>query len=136
MRTRTIMTVALLSAAGCGTSGSTRTAAATEPAETWSSPDTVAEPAAAPAPVTVTAVPAPVTAAATPAAPAPAVTLHELANELRNTDPAVVAVRLQHFRPLCDAKGFPLVGNLVTKSGAGGQPIESFCADLRAKGAP
>ena len=126
MRTRTIMTVALLSA-GCGTSGTPRQAPATRPTT----------PAAAPAPApavatTVMAVPAPVTASSAPASTLGPDQLQRLARELRDTDPEQVPAQLAHFRPLCDAQGFPLVGNLATKSvNPGG--VTSFCADIRSR---
>jgi hypothetical protein len=35
-----------------------------------------------------------------------------------------------HFAPLCDALGFPLVGNIVSKGTS--HTASSFCAELRA----
>jgi hypothetical protein len=49
-------------------------------------------------------------------------------------DRAAAQARAGHFRPLCDADGYPLVGNVVTKAPSGVQPSE-FCADVRAKSA-
>lgn len=136
MRTRTIMTVAILSA-GCGTSGTTRQAPASGPTAP-AAPATVATTtttAPAPAPTTtVLAVPAPVTAAAAPMATNDPAALKRLAMELREAAPADVGARLAHFRPLCNAQGFPLVGNLVTKSmSPEAQPITAFCADVRTR---
>ncbi len=134
MRTRTIMTVAILSA-GCGTSGTTRQAPASGPTAP-AAPATVATTTTtAPAPTTtVLAVPAPVTAAAAPMATNDPAALQRLATELRAAAPADVSARLTHFRPLCDAEGFPLVGNLVTKSmSPESRPITAFCADVRTR---
>lgn len=133
MRTRTIMTVALL-AAGCGTSGGARPAPAAR-AETQAT--AAPTPTPAPAPTTVTALPAPVTAAAaarpaTPAATVPlgAEQLKGLAEELRYADQRAASFDREHFRPLCDAQGYPLVGNLITKS-VGPGPVEYFCTSVR-----
>jgi hypothetical protein len=55
--------------------------------------------------------------------------LTDLRDELLET-PAVEAVeRMDHFRPLCDDQGYPLVGNVATKS-IGMQPSQ-FCAEVR-----
>jgi hypothetical protein len=35
-----------------------------------------------------------------------------------------------HFAPLCDAKGYPLVGNIVSKGTS--HTASAFCAELRA----
>lgn len=140
MRTRTIMTVAILSAAGCGTTGAARQAQAPMPVDAAPPTATVAAaPTPAPAP-TVTAVPAPVIASSVATAPAAPLTpgqLEDLAVELRGADPKTVAVQLAHFRPLCDAQGYPLVGNLMTKSiDDTPGPITAYCADVRARMAP
>jgi hypothetical protein len=38
-----------------------------------------------------------------------------------------------HFAPLCDAMGYPLVGNIVSKTGPNpSHSASSFCAELRA----
>jgi hypothetical protein len=55
--------------------------------------------------------------------------LVELRNELLDTEPAQALERIDHFRPLCDADGYPLVGNVATK-GVGLQPSE-LCAEVR-----
>ncbi|MFT3700240.1 MAG: hypothetical protein QM831_44255 [Kofleriaceae bacterium] len=44
--------------------------------------------------------------------------------------PAMASTKVAHFRPLCDAEGFPLVGNLSFK----GEPrvtVSTFCAWVR-----
>ena len=38
--------------------------------------------------------------------------------------------RVAHFRPICDAKGYPLVGNLMRKGQVGMQP-STFCTNVR-----
>ena len=55
--------------------------------------------------------------------------LLELRSELANTPPAQALERIDHFRPLCDADGYPLVGNVASK-GVGLQPSE-LCAEVR-----
>ena len=60
-------------------------------------------------------------------------TLVALRGELgAEEDRAVAQQREAHFRPLCDADGYPLVGNVLTKAPSGVQP-SVFCADVRAK---
>lgn len=39
-----------------------------------------------------------------------------LNQELANTNSREAMANLTHFAPLCDANGYPLVGNLVTKT--------------------
>ncbi len=128
MRTRTIMTVAIL-AVGGGT-GCTRQAPATRTVAV--APTPAATPAVA---TTVTAVPAPVIAVSAPRPADDSMNLFQLADELRATEPALVAARTAHFRPLCDGDGYPVVGNLVTKSMQPDPPVvAAFCADVRAQG--
>ena len=128
MRTRTIMTVALLSA-GCGTSGTPRQAPATRPTAAATTPPTGPAPAVA---TTVMVVPAPVTAASAPTSTLGPDQLELLAAELTGAAPEQVQAQLAHFRPLCDAQGYPLVGNLVTKGG-GPPRVAAFCADVRGR---
>ena len=71
----------------------------------------------------------PVVAAATPTDGTPS-TLHALRDELATkTEPQALAA-LPHFRPLCDAQGYPLVGNLSRKGPAPYGPA-AFCAAVR-----
>ena len=57
-----------------------------------------------------------------------------LQGELSDLQPDAALAQQARFRPLCDAEGYPLVGNLREK----GVRIEAsaFCADVRAKKAP
>lgn len=48
--------------------------------------------------------------------------------ELSNTVLPSALERRDHFRPLCDAKGYPLVGNINSK---GGTTATEFCAAVR-----
>lgn len=112
----------------------------------------------APSPVATTTTPTPVDApvvatASTPpeqpVAPASHVTTAELVpepfddgkaptnlialrEELFQSDhgPSAFA-RLSHFRPLCDAQGYPVVGNVYRK--ASGYQTSTFCSELRAR---
>ena len=63
--------------------------------------------------------------------------LISLRSELVETAAADAIARMDHFRPLCDDAGYPLVGNLANKGPAAGtlQPSE-FCAEVRVKETP
>lgn len=60
------------------------------------------------------------------AAPGPQVDLEALNAELSGTYGPIT--NPSHFAPLCDARGYPLVGNIVSKSQ---HTASSFCAELR-----
>jgi len=61
-------------------------------------------------------------------------------------DPALVKLRdalavdehdkalasMAHYRPLCDAQGYPLVGNLQRKSGQPEYQVSELCTEVRA----
>ena len=123
---RKILTVLLLSA-GCGTTSApakqTPTSAAEVPVPTMASASTT--PAA---PMTPAAVAQP-----TPREPAPDAELPQALIELRGAlygterDPAHAASA--RFRPLCDAEGYPLVGNVANKGER--YDVSEYCADLR-----
>lgn len=121
MRVRSIATVVVLSA-GC-----TRAPASDQ--------TTTPVATAAAAPRSVTAIPAPVVAPAAAAPRAEPVDLEQLADELRATSRAQVAAAGAHFRPLCDAAGYPLVGNLITKEApqtrAQRYDVSDHCATIR-----
>lgn len=55
--------------------------------------------------------------------------LIELRDELLETPQPQAMERMDHFRPLCDDAGYPLVGNVATKS-VGMQPSQ-FCSEVR-----
>ncbi len=56
--------------------------------------------------------------------------LLDLRQELGDTPPAeALSTKLVHFAPLCDADGYPLVGNVASK-GLGLQPSE-YCAEAK-----
>lgn len=83
-------------------------------------------------PILVVALTASAAAIAAPARePSKDPKLLALAEELGSTEKDQALARLPYFRPLCDADGYPLVGNLVRK-GATYQP-SAFCADVRAR---
>jgi hypothetical protein len=68
------------------------------------------------------------------AQPAPAhmdhsAALVDLRDELLATEPTQALERIDYFRPLCDADGYPLVGNVASK-GPGLQPSQ-LCAEVR-----
>ncbi len=78
---------------------------------------------------------APPSAAPSAAASAPDPALINLAGELGNTERDKALANVEHFRPLCDAKGYPLVGNLPSK-GMDQKPalhVDEVCAELRKK---
>lgn len=62
----------------------------------------------------------------------PTVELGALADELASTDRAAARAELLHFRPLCDAEGYPLVGNIVRKGPMNTQPSE-LCEIVRSE---
>jgi len=53
-----------------------------------------------------------------------------LREELDRCTEAEALARREHFRPLCDGDGYPLVGNLIRK-GPGGYSPSAFCATVR-----
>jgi hypothetical protein len=134
MRVRTIATVVILSA-GCGTSGTARSSGRPAPVVASATPEMAVAPAtpAAPAPA-VTSLPAPVSAAAVTSSVAP-IDLEALADQLRGTPREQVAASDARFRPLCDAAGYPLVGNLITKESASLRrqryDVSDHCAAIR-----
>lgn len=56
--------------------------------------------------------------------------LQALNEELVSTSWREAVSRLDHFAPLCDANGYPLVGNIVSK---GGTTASEVCAEVRAR---
>ena len=61
-----------------------------------------------------------------------AAALESLREELVSTDRATALSRTQHFRPLCDEGGYPLVGNVYRKGPAPEIQPSAFCAEVRA----
>ena len=54
--------------------------------------------------------------------------------ELDQATPETVASKPDHFRPLCDTDGYPLLGNLNRKGpGPPGASPSAFCASVRSK---
>ena len=53
--------------------------------------------------------------------------------ELGSTDRAKALANLDHFRPLCDANGYPLVGNFPSKGmePTNPLPVADVCAQVR-----
>lgn len=58
-----------------------------------------------------------------------------LRGELESVTLEQAVARLSHFRPLCDDKGFPLVGNVIRKAPIETQPSE-LCGVIRARHLP
>lgn len=89
------------------------------------------------APATATPASAAPVAAGRPPTANPDPALYPLAAELDAVGEKAAFARLSHFRPLCDADGYPLVGNLVRKgpppTAGDGYPPSRFCADVRRK---
>jgi hypothetical protein len=54
-----------------------------------------------------------------------------LRTELMETPSTQALAAMDYFRPLCDSEGYPLVGNVATKS-VGLQPSQ-FCTEVRRK---
>ncbi len=60
--------------------------------------------------------------------PQPQPDINQLNEELATTDLRTALSRREHFKPLCDEAGYPLVGNLATK---GGTTASDFCRSTR-----
>lgn len=56
--------------------------------------------------------------------------LQILNNELSTNALREALTRLEHFRPLCDQAGYPLVGNIVSKTGETATASQ-FCSEVR-----
>ncbi len=99
------------------------------------SPTPAKEPA--PPPVTVQAPPPPVPSPAAARTPPPDTSVNpkllELRVELLNAGREKALADEAKFRPLCDADGYPLVGNLVSKSAEPMFGPTAFCASVREK---
>ena len=142
MRTRTIVTAVILSAGASAGIVSPEASASPPPDPTVAArapagaPPRLVQAARAllarngrPLPAALQAL---VLARRTPAAPAAApdtAVLRGLVRELDGLEPEELAARHEHFRPLCDAEGYPLVGNLPRKSSS--SPVADFCAGVR-----
>jgi hypothetical protein len=126
---RKILAVALTAVTGCAGRASTPVpeVQAEPPAPTAAAQAPGAMPAPAP---TAIAEPPP---ALQPRSNDPA--LFELQGELFRTTRDAALANVAHFRPLCDADGYPLVGNAMSKSTGkpepGGYQASAFCSDVR-----
>jgi hypothetical protein len=60
--------------------------------------------------------------------------LHPLRAELLREGREKALARIAHFRPLCDADGYPLVGNLNRKGSSSDFQPSAFCAEVRKRG--
>jgi len=142
---RKIVTLVLLSAsAGCGASSSRTPAPAPAPSRV-PVPEVAAAPQVAPGPALATlqlvSSPAP-TPAAKPA-PAPATppkvkpdneqpeSMLRLRSELYRADELTLSASHAKFRALCDDNGYPVVGNVASKSMR--HDVTSNCEDVRTK---
>jgi len=54
-----------------------------------------------------------------------------LRTELLEAQPEAALTAMAHFRPLCDADGYPLVGNVANKVQTTGLQPSQFCAEVR-----
>mgnify|MGYP000538269614 CR=1 FL=1 len=82
--------------------------------------------------VEAAAPPAPAAAPVAPKLPAvqdPA--LLTLSGEITSKTREEAFAALEHFRPLCDRDGFPLVGNVLRKTPGDSYKASTFCSDLR-----
>jgi hypothetical protein len=135
---RKIVTLVLLSATtGCGASSSKSAAPAPAPSrlpvpEVAAAPQAAAEPVAT---VQLVSSPAP---AAKPAPATPPVikpdgeqpeNLLRLRSELYRADELTLHASHAKFRALCDANGYPVVGNVASKSMR--HDVTSYCEDVR-----
>lgn len=57
--------------------------------------------------------------------------VHALRDLLADTTPAQAMAQAAVFRPLCDAQGYPLVGNTVRKGGPVLTQPSEVCAEVR-----
>jgi hypothetical protein len=69
--------------------------------------------------------------AATSARADPKPDLEKLRSELRALPYDAAAKQLTHFRPLCDADGYPLVGNISTKGDGDKMQPSTLCKLVR-----
>ena len=58
--------------------------------------------------------------------------LNTLLSQLFDADRAEAKAKMDHFRPLCDQSGYPLVGNVLRKAMPEGYQPSEFCAEVRA----
>lgn len=139
MRTTKILAVAVV-AAGCSTSTTAPPVSSAAVRVAALPPVMAEEVAAAPEPLPEETAPAP--------APERPEDMHEaeerarsgplrddpkllgLASELANIDKQAAFAELARFRPLCNAEGYPLVGNVVRKA-AFTYTTTAFCRDVR-----
>jgi len=132
MKRRTLQTIKLL-AVGVAAAGCTR-AVGPEAGVEVVRPDPPAT--AQPAPVQAQASPVQAPEAERPIPPLPPAPeggkLVELSAQLDQAGPEGALQQVDHFRPLCDKDGYPLVGNVMGK-GQRGQPYtaKKFCAEVR-----
>lgn len=89
------------------------------------SPPTNPDPKPAP-----TTKPTPTPPPAPPPPPAPACDRNALNQELSGVPLESALTQAQHYRCLCDDKGYPLVGNINSK----GTTASAFCSALKEKG--
>lgn len=127
-----ILAVAALSA-GCVSSPRAEPPAASASVPPPAPPETPA--ASAPAP----SAPAPASGdAADPSGPSDprgdaARSLDALRDELEADGDALT--RIAHYRPLCDARGYPLVGNVIRKGPSPRVQPSALCASVRSRSA-
>ncbi len=118
MRRRLIQSTKLLSLAIAVLPACDKVGSHAEPTSTASAPSAVAS-----APSAVAS------------APTPDPAVFALAAELQGESRAGALARMDHYRPLCDDHGYPLVGNLAMKapSDPKAMPPSELCAEVRKK---
>jgi hypothetical protein len=125
MKPRTLQTFKILAVAAA-TAGCTRTVGAEVGAEPAKPSVEAAAPLPPPDPQARADRPIP------PLPPGPAgVALLDLSRQVHDAGPEKAREQAAHFRPLCDKDGYPLVGNLMSKSGEQTYGPEEFCAEAR-----
>jgi hypothetical protein len=136
--TRKILVVALAAVAGCN-KGSPSEVLSADPATVALSADSAKQaPASVPRPLEPTDARAPVAIMPAPLASArippddPA--LLPLREELFQAGRAGALAHQDHFRPLCDADGYPLVGNVIRKVATPDYLPSQFCQEVRKPG--
>lgn len=122
MKPRTILTTRILAVVALSSAACSRTVEAPSSPR----PETAAPPSPAALGSPVASEPSP---GGEPAAEDPA--LQALRDELLNSGRVKAVAAIEHFRPLCDKDGYPLVGNVLRKSPHAEYQPSQLCAEVR-----
>lgn len=129
MKPRTILTTPVLAVVALSHAACSRTV------EAPSSPRP--EAASPPSPAAIDSAIARASEPSTSAKPAPAPgadedpALRAMREELLNSGRVKALAAIEHFRPLCDKDGYPLVGNVLRKSPHAEYQPSQLCAEVR-----